>query len=467
MKCAWRSFAKVGMLRYKDPRTGKWEETEVDDTFKMTPELKEMGAQVSWKWEDEIWEGTMIGDDMAVNVRAKANQTKNLPYLGYIYNNVNSVATSLVDLVKPHQFTYIIVWWRLEQELAKAKGKKFIMDFAQLPSSMGWDVDKWMYYFDNMGVIWINSMEEGQKGNPLSAATFNQFNAIDLSLSQVVVQYMQVMTKLEQLVEDIMGVSPQRMGDIKPSETATGAQTAVSRSTNVTRPWFYYHDLVKEAVLDEMLELAKIAYIDGAEMELVLDEFEAQSLVIDGDKLNGSQMGVFVTNSFEDRQAKDKMDALLMAAVNQGKAGLVEAAKVLQTDSMSYTLSALQEGEDRASEQANKAAEMQQKTAQEALAAVAKEKELDRAKDVQIGREKNQTALTLKKMEIGSTTDVDTTAMDGEALADAHTIEQGKLNLDIVKEVNRKAEKAVELKQTDKEIAIKKTAANKPKPSSS
>ena len=176
----------------------------------------------------------LIGDDIFLNVRRRDNQTGNLPYVGYIYNNVNSVATSMVDLVKGHQYTYMTVWWRLEQELAKAKGKKFIMDLAQLPKSQGWSVDQWMYYFENVGVIWINSKEEGRKGDPATQANFNQFNSVDMSLSQVVGQYMSILEKLEQMVEDIMGVSPQRMGAVKASETATGAQTAISRSTNVT-----------------------------------------------------------------------------------------------------------------------------------------------------------------------------------------------------------------------------------------
>lgn len=61
-----------------------------------------------------------------------------LPYVGYIYNNVNSIATSLVDMVKPHQYTYIIVWHRLEEELERLK-VKFIMDLAALPKSTGMD----------------------------------------------------------------------------------------------------------------------------------------------------------------------------------------------------------------------------------------------------------------------------------------------------------------------------------------
>jgi hypothetical protein len=455
MQCSWRSAMKTGILTYPDERTGKMQTTEVDDTFKMTDELRNMGATIRWEWDSEIWEGMLIGDDIFVNVRPKNNQTKNLPYIGFIYNNVNSVATSMVDLVKAHQYTYIIIWWRLEQEIAKAKGKKFIMDMAQLPKSQGWDVDQWMYYFENMGVIWINSKEEGRKGDPNSTANFNQFNSVDMSLSQVVGQYMEIIKKLESLVEDIMGVSPQRMGDVGASETATGAQTAISRSTNVTKPWFYFHDIVKEEVLTELLELAKIAYMDGTELQLLLDEFEVETLKIDGDALNGSDMGVFVTNTFEDRVKKDKVEQLISAAVQQGKASLLDVACAIDSDSMSYMKSKLEEGEKRAQEAAQADSKSRQESENAQRESTRKEKELDRAKDLEINDKTNETKIIIKKMDIINATNSDKSELEMLKLANATLQEDKKLEFDQEKESTRSKEKQQELKQKKNESAAK------------
>lgn len=458
LRVSWRSWTKVGMLKWKDPRSGKWEELEVDDTFKMPEELKATGAQLEWHWEDEIREGSMIGSDIFVNIRVKSNQTKNLPYIGYVYNNINAVATSMVDLVKAHQYTYIIVWFRLEQELAKAKGRKFVMDMAQLPKSRGWDVDQWMYYFENMGVIWINSMEEGRKGDPQTVAQFNQFQSIDMALSQVVGQYMQVIEKLESLVEDIMGVSPQRMGGIKASETATGAQTAISRSTNVTKPWFYFHDLLKEAVLTEMLELAKIAYIDGAEFEF-LDGLDVETLKIDGDKLNASSMGIFVTNAFEDRKKLDKMEQLLIQAVQQGKASLVDVANTLDSTSMSYAKSKLEEGERRAAELAQANQKAASDDAAKKLELENKNKELDRALEKEINDDNIQKDIILKKMEIGMTVEGNDDIAMAKMVGDI-TIEEEKLALDKIKEQNRTTEKNRELDIKERELKTKQNESS-------
>ena len=338
------------------------------------------------------------------------------------------------------------------------------MDIAQLPSSMGWDVDKWMYYFENLGVIWINSKEEGRKGDPSSVATFNQFNAIDMTLSQVVGQYMSVLNKLEELVENIIGVSPQRMGSIASEETATGAQTAIARSTNVTKPLFYFHDLCKEAVLTELLELAKLAYIDGAEMELILDDFEIASLVVDGDKLNGSQMGVFVTNSFEDRKNKDTMEQLLNAAVQQGKASLTDVANVISKDSMSAIRSSLEAAQTRAEEAASQQAQSLADQAQASIDAENKNRELDRAQELEIENAKIQKDILIKKMDVAAK--VQPSNDSDIQMASTFTklsMEGEKLNLDKLKEENRAIESSRSLDIKEKELGIKKEALNSKK----
>ena len=93
---------------------------------------------------------------------------------------------------------------------------------------------------------------------------------------------------------------------------------------------------MKEEVLTEILELAKIAYIDGKALELVISETEKHTIQVDGGALNNTDLGVFITNSFEDRQNREKVEQLVQAAVNQGKASLLDMAEVITSDSMSY-----------------------------------------------------------------------------------------------------------------------------------
>jgi hypothetical protein len=280
-----------------------------------------------------------------------------------------------------------------------------------------------------------------------------------MTLSQVVGQYMEVMNKLEALVEDIMRVSPQRMGDVGKSETATGAQTSIARSTNVTRPWFYFHDLVKEEVLTELLELAKIAYIDGGELEYITDEFEVATLQIDGDKLNASDMGVFVTNSYEDRAKKEQMEALLSSAVQQGKASLLDVANVLDSNSMSYIKTTLAKGEQKAEEAANAQNETNQKIASEQLAKDKEKEQVDRVHEKDLAQMEIDKDIAIARMEfVTNNTEANDPASGDGLLVEAgkQSIEMEKLDFEREKEENRKIEKQKELALKEKEINIKK-----------
>ena len=191
----WRSMKKIGFVTYPDA-SGEEETGIVDESFKLTPDMVAMGYSIEWRWIPEIWKGTLIGEDLILGVEPLPNQQRSmdnpsyvpLPYVGRVYNATNSIQTSLVDLIKPHQYLYIVMWYRLEAEVAKAKGKKMLFDIAQLPKSEGIDLDKWIYYFDNVGLAFINSFEEGKGSKQGQSSTFNQFRDVDLTLSQSIGQ---------------------------------------------------------------------------------------------------------------------------------------------------------------------------------------------------------------------------------------------------------------------------------------
>ena len=89
-------------------------------------------------------------------------------YVGFIYNERNSESISLIDRMKPFQYLYNIIYYRTELALAKSKGKVALMDISQIPSAEGWDVSKWMYYLESMGVMFINSREEGNRSRDVA-----------------------------------------------------------------------------------------------------------------------------------------------------------------------------------------------------------------------------------------------------------------------------------------------------------
>lgn len=159
----WKSFKKIGFVTVANFETGEVEEFQVDEDYKVTGQE----IDVTWRWIIEVWEGYRIGDELYIGIQpieyqhvsADNPNSQRLPYTGVIYNNTNSKPRSLVSMMKPLQYMYIVVWYRLELAMARDKGKVALIDVTQIPKSMGIDVNKWMHYLSALGVAFINPYE--------------------------------------------------------------------------------------------------------------------------------------------------------------------------------------------------------------------------------------------------------------------------------------------------------------------
>lgn len=347
----WKSMRRIGFLKYYDENLEE-QETIVDETYVAQ---KEKGEEVEWVWINETWEGTKIGQDIYVKIRPKTVQYRSmdnpaiskLGFVGALYNNRNSVATSLIDLVKHHQYLYNIIMYRLEFEVAKAKGKKMVMDLAMIPRSAGIDLEKWMYYFDSMGIAFINSFEEGKGKFQGQTSNFNQFTAIDMSLSQSVGQYISILDKIETMAADLIGVSRQRQGAISSSETVGGVERSVIQSSHITEPLFYMHNEIKRHVITQLIECAKFAYPEGKKINYILDDMTRVFLSLDEGFAN-ADYGVFVTNSAKETKSIEDLKQIAQQAVASGIISLKELVSIFDSNSMADIKNTVERAEQRA-----------------------------------------------------------------------------------------------------------------------
>jgi hypothetical protein len=424
----WKSLEKIGFLTYTD-ELGEPQETLVKDNFTLSPELKAAGATLEWEWKTVVYQGVRIGDSsdgIYPIIEPLPNQVDGkLPYVGAIYNNLNSIATSLVDYMKPHQYLYNIVWYRLELELAKAKGKKFIMDMAQLPKSQGWTTEQWMYYFDNLGVAWINSLEEGGEGMAGRVASYNQFREVDMSLSQSVGQYINILNKLEDMVGELVGVTKQREGQTAASETLGGVERSVVQSSMITEPLFIKHNQVKQRVITHLLEVAKLCYSEGGKIDFLDEDLLRTVLEIDGDLLNDSDFGIFVTDATTEQHVFEKLQGVAQQALQAQAISLSELITVFKSQSLSEVENIIRAGENKRqamSTQQQEADREAQAQAQQAQLAAEQEARAFQASENQKDRDARIQEAMIKGMGFAKDTDLD---KDGQP----DIIEQGDLIL--------------------------------------
>lgn len=355
--CCWKSFKKIGFVTVIDPETGMPEEYEVDETYKETG----MELNVEWKWIIEVWEGYRYGEDGYVGIQpvdyqyvsADNPNAQRLPYTGVIYNNTNSRPRSLVSMMKPLQYMYIVLWYRLELAMSRDKGKVVNMDITQIPKSMNIDVSKWMHYLSALGVNFINPYEEGwdipgrEGGKP---SQFNQITALDLSMANTIDQYINLMDKIESMLSEISGVSKQREGAIASNELVGNVERSVVQSAHITEPWFWVHNQVKKEAITMLLNTAKYVWKDNkTELHYILDDATRAFITLSEDFFY-EDYDIFVEDTTKNQQQIEALRNLMQPAMQNG-ASLLDIAEIITMDNVTMIKGKLEEIEQKRMEQ--------------------------------------------------------------------------------------------------------------------
>lgn len=382
--CCWKSFKKIYYVTYQD-EAGEVQIEIADETYKKTG----MEISVEPDWIVEVWEGYRAGSDLYFGIQPLEYQhvsidnpnSQKLPYCGCIYSNTNSKPRSLVSILKPLQYMYIVLWYRLELAIARDKGKVVNMDITQIPKSMNITPERWMHYLSSVGVNFINPYEEGwnvpgrEGGKP---ATFNQITSLDLTMSNVIAEYIQLMDKIEQLAGTISGITEQRQGAISSTELVGNVERSVIQSSHITEPLFWAHNQCKRHALNMLLNTAKGAWQQTGKKKLsyIFDNGERAYLDI-ADKFYYEDMDVFVSDTSKDMENIQKLQQLIQPAMQNG-ASLLEAAEVLTNDNFNILKQKLQDMQTRQEQvqQQQQEAEQQQATQLQQMQNEMREQEL-------------------------------------------------------------------------------------------
>ena len=385
----WKSRKRIGFLNYMDPETGQMEEMEVDESFRMPIELKEQGAKVSWKWVNEVWEGSRIDGKYYVNIHPIANQrlsldnpsTCKLPINGRKYSDINSRNVSLVGIGIPYQLNYNVYKYRLELAIARSKDIIAQFDINMIPKK--WDMDKFMHYVEGTGIAWVDYNKEGIQLSP------QHQSVLDMSI-KTIEQYIVLLNSIMEEWEKISGVNRQRQGQMGTYEGKGTSQQAIVQSSHITEDLFRKFSRLEQRDMQALLDYSKEAWLMGKKTAFVMPDGTTDFLDLNSLSHMESEYGVFVSNSGKDQDKLMQIKGLAQAMVQNGtKASMVAEmfdsesfpqikAKLKQAEKAAEELEAAQQ---QAAQQAQQQAmQMEQmKLEQENL-----ENEKDRQKDIEI-----------------------------------------------------------------------------------
>lgn len=448
--CNWKSVKKLTYVTYLD-ENNEPQEVIFTEEAPIPKQLKPFIIKSEDQWVTDIWESCMIGNHVIYGHPAKNQIQGKLNYVGQVYNNTNSEAVSIVDMLSPHIKMFNILWLKIEQEFARAGGKKVIMDLSQMPKSQGWSVEQWMAYYDNDNIMWINSAQEG---NYEERAKFNQFTSIDMTVSNNISVYFEALHDIERLINDIVGLSPQAMAQIAASETATGINTAISQTNVVTNMWFITHNRFKKRVIEHIIETYKITLSEGTQTINWADELHQQSISIDGGMLGDSDYSLYVSNAVEDQRIFDMLKQQADRLIQANLLSVTDLINIYENNSPSEIKAMIKLKEDQAAANAQQQSQHEQEMAERAQQLEErryqddlnyKYEELDRKDNIeQLKLENNLQVEELRSLGFAKDTDINDNGVPDVAEQLKISLEQSKLAFTNHKDQVEARRKAIE-----------------------
>lgn len=470
----WKSLRKIGFLTFMDLE-GETQQRIVDETYKLDEEVGDIAIDWEWIPYEEQGYKVCISDPIYLKLGPTTGQMSDLDdlhncklsYMGAYMDNQNSNPTCMVDRLKPYQYYYNIIMYRIERLMASDKGKLLLLNMNLIPRSQGIDLEKWHYYAEATQVGWVDPNEEGNRGSDV----VNSTKVVDMSLASDIQQYINFAEYIKNTAGQSVGITPQVEGQIGTTEAVTNVRQNMIQSNHILEPIFNVHNKVKRNVLQRLVDVAKICYTENPKKALtyVLDDMSIQMLKVDSDLLDNSTYGIFVEDASKSALAKDTIQQLAHAAMQTQRIDLSDIVKVVRSNDVQEVEELLVASEKRKGEEQHKQQmEMQQKQAEEAekqrqfeLQRMQFDRETELMKIEANGANRKEEA-AIKAMSFNQDKDVDRDGMpdilevlkygkDAEIKERKQKVDEEKVSLEKDKFKHQKKMDAINVRKTNKD----------------
>lgn len=388
----WKSQRKVGhLIRIREDGTITQEI--VDENYKVTfkpvydksivsKESKSnlaYGEHIDWIWINEVWKGIKIGPNNTTYYQARGFgfepiycQIKALPFQfkgqdslygcklpveGRIFSERNSISSSLVDKMKSHQIGFNIVNNQVVDFLADEVGKVVLIDQNMIPrNSMGgsWGNNNFPRFYQVMKDYQIAAVDSSMQNTQNTGTSFSHFTQVDLSKTDQILARLKLAEYFKNEAFAVVGITPQRLGEIQASESATGTQQAVNNSYSQTEVYFDQHmNHLMPRVRQMMLNAAQFINATKPESQLTYLNKQEESVWFknEGYKLLLADYQIYAMSRANVKATVEKLRQIAMQN-NTAGGSLYDIAQVMVTDSPSKIIEALKKADDAKQQQA-------------------------------------------------------------------------------------------------------------------
>lgn len=451
----WKSQRRVGHLTKVD-EDGQVIQDVVDESYKITlkpiydtrlfkRKTKEnlvAGEHIDWIWINEVWGGVKIGPNypayFGMNNNAgginpiylglsnnrpgripfqfKGDYTLygcKLPVEGSVFSDRNTRSTSLVDMMKPFQIGYNIVNNQIADILVDELGTVIMLDQNALPRhSLGEDWGK-----NNLAKAYV-AMKNFQMlpldtsiNNTENALNFQHYQVLNLEQTQRLLSRIQLAQYFKQQAFEVIGITPQRLGEQVEQATATGVRIAVSNSYAQTETYFINHcDYLMPRVHQMRTDLAQYYQSNKPSIRLqyVTSTDEKVNFEINGTELLLRDFNIFSTTKTNHRAVLEQLKQLAITN-NTAGASIYDLGNIIKSESIAEVTHILKASEEK--QMAIRQQEMQQQQAMQEQQIQAKVEEQRmkmefEAAEAEKDRQKDLLVAEIKAAGYGSAVDI-------------------------------------------------------------
>lgn len=356
----WVSKKKIGKLIYID-ELGNEQSVLVDEDYKSGTMPTQQSLE--WGWINQWYQGIKIGPDI-YHVRPY-KLLDYCPIIGTVYEQKNTEAKSLVDLMKPFQTIYNVCMNQLYKLLEKEVGKVQLMSLRHIPVPKDGDaqdaIDIWEMEARNRGVVFVDDSPENLK----APSSFNQFTSLDLTRTQEIQSRYTLAQQMKIECWELIGMSKQRMGNVAASETATGTNTAMQQSYSQTEPLFVAHEYVQGQLYQAIVDAALYteSHKPQSTLSYITNEGESAFVQVNGSDLSLRDLQVFLTNRPEDTQMFNELRQLSQAIIQNGGT-LYDVIELYSTKSMREMKKTFKDLRDKQEQQQQQQIQLQEQQQQ-------------------------------------------------------------------------------------------------------
>jgi hypothetical protein len=264
--------------------------------------------------------------------------------------------------MKPFQIGYNIVNNQIADILVDELGTVILLDQNALPKhSLGEDWGK-----NNLAKAYV-AMKNFQMlpldtsiTNTENALAFQHYQKLDLEQTNRLMSRIQLASYFKSQAFEVIGVTPQRLGQQIGQQTATGIEQSINASYAQTETYFIQHcDYLMPRVHQMRTDLAQYYHSTkpSTRLQYITTEDERTNFQVNGIDLMLRDLNIFVATKANQRAILEQLKQMAIQNNTTG-ASIYDLGNVLKADSIVEVSQILKKAEDKQTQQ--KQAEMQQ-----------------------------------------------------------------------------------------------------------